>query len=224
MSRICWRLRPRRNDSGQSMVETIYALPLIGGILLATLQIGLIYWAKSTLDYAAFQAARTGSLHHADTDAMKEEMVRALTPLFTVDTVGQTLGNDTIAGYNVVDSTERKEIDIAIINPTSAAFEGLAKYVTYPGGGRTTREIPNTSLIYRNESGGGMSIQDANLLKIKVTYNFRLIVPFVNTIICTFYNANLAATGSTPEDCYDSNFRLPLVSTATVRMQTPVRL
>ena len=44
-------------------------------------------------------------------------------------------------------------------------------------------EIPNDHLMYRVANGGGMSIQDANLLKIRVTYCVKLVVPFVDRII-----------------------------------------
>ena len=48
----------------------------------------------------------------------------------------------------------------------------------------TENEIPNDHLMYRVANDGeGMSIQDANLLKIRVTYCVKLVVPFVDRII-----------------------------------------
>ena len=53
--------RLAHRQRGQSMVEFCIVVPLFLFLLLLILQMVLIYRAKSTLDYATFQAARTGA-------------------------------------------------------------------------------------------------------------------------------------------------------------------
>ena len=48
----------KRHAAGASMVEFIIVLPILLLLCLGILQFGLLYQAKSTLDYAALQAAR----------------------------------------------------------------------------------------------------------------------------------------------------------------------
>ena len=67
---------------------------------------------------------------------------------------------------------------VEIISPTKAAFDALQQ----------DNRIPNDNLMYRSGDGDGMSIQDANLLKIRVTYCVRLIVPVVNRVIYSLSN------------------------------------
>ena len=48
---------------------------------LSTLQAILIYHGKSTLNYATFEAARTGAVNHAQEGAMRHELGIRLAPL-----------------------------------------------------------------------------------------------------------------------------------------------
>ena len=65
-----------------------------------------------------------------------------------------------------------------------------------------------------------MNIQDANLLKIHVTYGYKLNVPIVDKIIATAGNTfdpqHSAYYSATPP-------RLPITSTAVARMHTAAR-
>jgi hypothetical protein len=112
----------------------------------------------------------------------------------------------------------------------------------YQSGSDSGTEIPNDNLMYRSTSisGGGMNIQDANLLKVRVTYCYRMAVPILNKLI---YNlvidppmtpvvgttaADMLASeggGSISKPCTGlvDEYRIPITSEAVVRMQTPFR-
>ena len=75
--------RLAHRQRGQSMVEFCIVVPLFLFLLLLILQMVLIYRAKSTLDYATFQAARTGAVNGADPDAMRNRLALGLVPLWT---------------------------------------------------------------------------------------------------------------------------------------------
>jgi Flp pilus assembly protein TadG len=58
------RLWPRRSQRGASMTETMIALPVLILFVMCVVQFGLIYRARLTLEYAAHEAARAGSLNN----------------------------------------------------------------------------------------------------------------------------------------------------------------
>lgn len=85
---------------------------------------------------------------------------------------------------------------------------------------KEVRVIPNDNLMYRSSAkkpGSQINIQDANLLKIKVTFGYHLFIPFANTVIISL--VRLADTSGQYSAFHDAQ-RLPLTSFATVRMQT----
>ena len=84
-------------------------------------------------------------------------------------------------------------------------------------------ELPNDALTYRDPQAGarsGESIQDANLLKVRVTYGAPLIVPLVNRLIVAWVSTVTPGLSPT-ERAYLAAGRLPIVAQAIVRLQTP---
>ena len=125
---------------------------------------------------------------------------------------------------------------IDVINPTSAAMQDFGRTGEYAGA--NVQQIPNDTLMFRNTTPGsssGLTIQDANLLKIRVTYCYEMYVPFANRTIFSLMNKinDIYSTGSpgmeiplAPNACYmlstaEGTWRIPLESEAIVRMQTP---
>jgi hypothetical protein len=228
---------PIRRVRGASMVEFIIVLPVLLLLCLGIVQLGLLYQAKSTLDYATLQAARAGALDHGRKEAMRSGLARGLAPLFTHSSglVGQQQG---LLYASTIELVKPGACQIDVINPTPAALQDFGRTGEYPGA--TNREIPNDTLSFRNTTPGpnsGLSIQDANLLKIRVTFCYAMYVPFANRTIFSLMNAidDLYSTGEpgnglprSPNSCYalstvEGSWRIPLQSEAIVRMQTPWR-
>ena len=84
--------------------------------------------------------------------------------------------------------------------------------------------IPNDNLMYRSTvQRNGVNVQDANLLKIRVTYLYETKMPLTRYFFTPLMNANLTGVlfGGQPEGItQDTGGRIPLVSYATVRMQS----
>lgn len=224
----------KRYAGGASMVEFIIVLPILLLLCLGILQFGLLYQAKSTLDYAALQAARAGALNNGKSAAMKSGLARGLAPLYarTASLAGQQLA---LAASNL-DLMKPGSYKIDVINPTSAAMQDFGRTGEYAGA--NVQQIPNDTLMFRNTTAGsssGLTIQDANLLKIRVTYCYEMYVPFANRTIFSLMNKinDIYSTGSpgmeiplAPNACYalstvEGTWRIPLESEAIVRMQTP---
>lgn len=68
---------------GQAMVEFLIVLPVMLMLVMGILQFALIYQAKITLNYAAFQTARAGSINHASIDNMQLAFASNMAPMFT---------------------------------------------------------------------------------------------------------------------------------------------
>lgn len=198
---------------GAAIVETTIALPLLIVVILAAIQFGFIYQAKATLNHAALQAARAGAVENAAPQAIRLGLARGLAPLRSPDASLQ----------GVVESVARVEGElltdarIRILNPTREAFDDFAVEVD------GVRELPNDRLHARDTALGATSelnLQDANLLRVEITYGYELKVPLINGLL-----SRLSLVGE--RDAFHQQLlrrhRLPIVSTATVRMQSPLR-
>lgn len=215
-----------KNQYGQSMTEFLIVFPVMLLLIFGCIQFILIYQTKTTLNYATFEAARAGSLGNASREAVDNGFTRGIAPLFSkFATTGNN--NDDLA-EKVLDAREyaREEIKngfvkIELLNPTPAMFQAFDE-----------NTIPNDHLSFRSEKVNKIPIQDMNLLKIRITYCMKLIVPLVNDIITgvsVFSNsvvlsddsAALQESRTIAKQCPDSeDRRFPIVSFAIIRMQS----
>lgn len=203
---------------GQSMVEFCIVVPLFLFLLLLILQMVLIYRAKSTLDYATFQAARTGAVNGADPKQMRDRLATGLVPLWTHS---PDLGGVAAARLKTETEVRLGHATLEVISPTKQMWNQFRER-QYDG----RLALPNDTLQYRNRtinSQTNVHIQDANVLRIKAQYDFPLIVPFVDRVIVGA--SQLLRKGHDTRlrrDLISGRYRLPLVSSAEVRMQSPV--
>lgn len=195
------RNRPSASQRGQSMSEFIVVVPVLLLLVFGAMQFGLLYQAKATLNLAAFEAARAGALNRGRMDAMVAGLANGLRPLFTYGT-GR---GPVIDGFLAAKAEAAEFARITVTNPDKVALN-------YWNG-----DIPNDNLVHsRDKTKGGLTIQDANLLKIHVTYCYPLKVAFINRTIVTL--VGIGASGF-EKKCFDQQ-RLPISAQGIVRMQT----
>lgn len=168
-------MRGRNPQSGQATIEYIYVLPILLLLLLASLQFVFIYEAKQTLNYATFVGTRAGALNNGSMASIQDGLAAGLAPLFA-HKIGTATDLDAVKLGRRTAKTELANPKLAlieIVNPTSGALAGFGT------------EIPNDNLMYRDPAvlKAGMNVQDANLLKVRVTYCVRLVVPIVKNMI-----------------------------------------
>jgi len=216
------------------MAEFLIILPVALLLILGAIQFALIYHAKTTLNYAAFEAGRYGSLNNAQFASIKEGFTRGLAPLYSYyepdeakrkARSGKKAANQVEAFQVARDSIfnefddPRELIQIERLSPTETDFADFA----------IDSDIPNDNLIYRASQLGQRSrhsIQDANRLHLRITYWYPLYVPLVNKVIygviCndTEWSGEKACVspGDGPEDP-----RIPLTVVTVMRMQSPAR-
>ena len=234
-----WRAR---RQSGASMVEFVVVAPIALLLILCIIQIGFLLVGKITLNHAAFMAARVGAVNNADAGQIKDAAYKVLLPFWQDSTESNELTRVTkayAAGYipNLGDGepfSEHSILSVTVLNPSPASFRDFG----YADPLLNKTVIPNDSLAYRSNTVGSASkqtLQDANLLKIKVTYGFKLKVPLMPGLIKSLMCGNLV--GSSPVSDWGSSSmlpmdtsncvkyyyfgRIPLTTYATVRMQSP---
>jgi hypothetical protein len=212
---------------GQAMVEFIIILPVLYMLIFGAIQIGLLYSAKISLNYAAFEAARMGALNNASYLGIRKGLIRGLGPQFT--------HSDDPAAVNTGFEAAEREVDNYVriwrINPVQDDF------LRFDATGHAI--IPNDNLMFRSPLlNGGISIQDANLLKVRVEYCYRLVVPVINALLGMVNKARMtddevlpATSRSLYEDyeelCGDRASRnrgFVLSAEVIVRMQSPAYL
>ncbi|MFO1465390.1 MAG: TadE family protein [Steroidobacteraceae bacterium] len=217
---------------GAALIEFALVLPVLLVMMLGTVQAALAFHAKSNLNYAAFQAARAGSVEHAAPQAMFDALGRALVPYFgggnsTADLAG-TLAR---VRADLAQGSARLEI----LSPTARSYDDfqspdLARRI---GAGR--RVIPNVDLLNRRcprdrpacawnpaTNASGQSLQDANLLVLRLTYGIPPMkqVPLAGRL----YTASLKALGVGGDDAFMEELldqgRIPVIARALVRMSS----
>jgi hypothetical protein len=223
---------------GQATIEYLYVIPILLILLLGSLQFVFIYEAKTALNYATFVATRAGALKNGSMAQIQDALYSGFAPLFVHDTTQQALKDGRATAKTEL--SNKKLALITIVNPTAGAYAGFAN---------AAGEIPNDNLMYRSpdDTEDGMNVQDANILKVRVTYCVRLVVPIINRMIYgfvvsppataakidTYGGGSIAApdmlkvapSPATSGLCIDSSnaypYRIPVTSEAVVRMQTP---
>jgi hypothetical protein len=197
---------------GQAMAEFLIAFPLLVLLVLGLLQCALLYQVRATLDHAVLLAARAGALHNGSPASMRAALAAGLAPLFAAE--------PSLAGHAAAIARARRETaaDLAtltVLNPTRAA---LADFGRARLDGIAGRELPADTLAYRNPAPGaasGLSVQDANLLQLRVRYCVRLIVPAIGPMIGAAVDAGGCAGPGLRGP------RMPIQAEAVVRMQSP---
>lgn len=228
--------RNRHRQRGQSATELIVIFPALVMLVFGILQTALLYQGRATLNYATMLAARAGAMHNGDVGAMRNALARGLAPLFASQpgAAGYARALDKAAAETAGPAALAS---IEILNPTRAAFADFGRARLDGGSGK---ELPNDTLAYRSSTPGAtahLSVQDANLLHVRVTYCFRLLVPVIDRMLHIAFNANDPATAGpglrnpfgigaepTAPHCNNAAFpgrRIHIQSEALLRMQSP---
>jgi TadE-like protein len=201
------------------IVALLAMLPLCFGIL----QIGALLVENHHIDYAAFLAAREAAVQQGDTTVIRRAFAKALTGMFAEVQMGvgtQGAVQSALQPEQIADSYARALADstlyaqIRVISPTLAMQQDFA--IVRDG----QRVIPNDSLEYRSSAAGGrsgVSVQEANLLRLEVRYCRPLVVPLVSQLLLATLRA--FDTDLWNQRCYAAG-RVPIRSEGSAPMQS----
>lgn len=220
----------QRHARGQGLVEFLIVLPILLFIILGIIQFALLYQIRSVQNHATFLAARSGALDHGQmggVNGIKQGFASGMTPLFNHGTSVAAIASARIKAET--ETLDPRVTTFTVVSPTPQMVRdfGIARLDGVNG-----REIPNDALQYRATTPGAssnVSIQDANLLKLQVTYCALLIVPIVDRAIYTMVNGISSYwnpgndTRGAMTRCARANggdYRIPVTTTYLIRMQS----
>lgn len=231
----------RYRQGGFSLVEHIWLWPVLVMLTLGSIQLGLLFKARATVNNATFLAAREGSINHADKSVMRNTLAMAMAPLYVKK--APSLAKLTRSQVEQVAAAMIGKGAIQVISPTPEIFRAFAvKQYSLEKSRAKTRErqmlqIPNDNLNVRSSAsktvkvGGNniaINLQDANLLKIRGHWCYELEVPMVNVLIRKTMRTLGSASHPHWVNCealslVDGKHRIPVSGHSVVRMQSPVR-
>ncbi len=212
----------RPKQSGQAMVEMVIISFVTLLLLFGIIQFALLYNAKTILNYATYEAARIGALNYSHPESMRLALAQKLAILEPVSSL------ETESDYEKL-INQREQFLVAFdsvacikrLNPPNDAGGHWLELHKTP---QSQRGIANDHLLYRDpvlKGAAVQSIQDANLLKISVTYCAKMMVPIISQVIKKFMLSGAHNLALFNKQCYQAN-RFPMVAHAMMRMQTPV--
>ena len=210
----------RLRERGAAMVEFVVVGPIITALGLGILQYSLMFFAKSQINHATFMAARAGSVTHANIDSITAAYKKALIPLYGG---GQNTAELALSYARAVVDLTPQTLRVEILNPTQQSFDDYATdaelNVHYGA-----RAIPNTSIALRENldkvaPNSGQTIQDANLLKLRVTHGYQPKVWLMGMIYQKYLQWLDTGADSFNTQLINSG-RIPIVSHVTLEMQS----
>lgn len=169
-----------RKNKGATLVEFVVVAPTLLFTILGAMQTGMVFYAKSNLNYAAYEAARAGSVGHADVNTIRTAFTNAMAGYYGGGRTEEELSE---AVARAAADINNDSMQIELLSPTKESFDDYysprlaAKY----GGGR--RVIPNSNISAINcppdrkscnsnptSNASGQTLSDANILNLRITY------------------------------------------------------
>jgi Flp pilus assembly protein TadG len=233
----------RRRQRGQTAAEFTFVGVLFFALLGGLIEMTYVFRAKSVLNMATFDAARSGAMHNALVAPMETTLQNDMAALYMQTDASQAGLAAAIARtqalYNSMKtlSAGLPITPLTIISPTLDVYNKFSQPQMIRLADQSTESLvnvmPNDNLQWRartvsttiaNGSTATINLQDANLLKIRVYWCQHLIVPALDYIVHGIANINPSpqqemcnALGNS-----DLNYYLAIESDAVIQMQSPV--
>ncbi|MEO7774211.1 MAG: TadE family protein [Steroidobacteraceae bacterium] len=216
--------RPPLNSrfaGGAALVEFyVVALFALFPFTMAIMQTAVLLSAKNIVNHATFMAARAGSFEQASKAKMIIALARGLMPLHARSSEEIDAGNAvTISGEAFARSLADTLLfaKLQIVNPGPAAFDDFGERLD------GVEVIRNDSLEFRDIDEGprsGLSIQEANVLDIRVRYCQSLVFPIIDRLLVSILRRIDPSLEN--QFCYAVR-RVPISSRGVVHMQSDAR-
>ncbi|MEO6078683.1 MAG: hypothetical protein ABIQ86_02745 [Steroidobacteraceae bacterium] len=204
------------------MVEFhIVALLALMPLCLGTVQAALLMVENHHLDHAAFLAARQGAVKQGDLSEVRRAYAQAITVLFVGSGTPLDRGNvlpRVATAYAAATADITAYARVRLLAPTTDARADFA--ILRDG----QQVIPNDSLEFRSMAPGrrsGISLQQANVLRIEFSYCRPLIVPFAGPLLLG--TLRILDHDLWHQRCYAAG-RIPVRSEGVAPMQSDFRV
>jgi len=208
----------QRGQRGSAMIEFAVVGPLLTLLGTTILQYALMFNAKNMVNHAGFMAAREGAVANANLGSVQQAYARALIPLYG----GGRSGAELAAALARATADTAVSARVELMNPTRESFEDWGADPAVMARHNGSRAIPNANLGFKNADirpNSGQSIQDANLIKLKITHGYELKVPLASTVMQFMMRWNDDKKDPFVTALYAQR-RIPLVTHVTLQMQS----
>lgn len=234
--------KPSRNSraswmqSGASLVEFVVVAPTLLMMILGVIQSGMVFHAKSNINYATFEAARAGSVGHGQVSVIREAFTRAMVGYYGG---GRNAAELATATQRAVADITPANMQVELLSPTKESFDDYASPQLAAKLNVNTRVIPNSNLNalqcpYDKPScnhnpqtnASGQTLRDANILRIKITYGIPPAkqIPLAGRLYVMALRGlsglGLAADTDPFKQALLEQGRIPVVVHTTMRMQS----
>jgi hypothetical protein len=187
---------PPARESGQAAVEAALTVPMMVFLVLGIIQLTMLHHARLMTEYAAYRAARAGIVDGGACTFMEDSAVLAVLP--TLGPVGFVPGRtDTLMRAILIHDTFKagelntkkykptslKVIDVQVLNPKKSQLTNL--FNTYGTYSARNNKINKEEIDFDDIRDS--TVIAANLLTVRVTYNYEMRIPFANRLIHGWY-------------------------------------
>jgi outer membrane protein OmpA-like peptidoglycan-associated protein len=200
------------------MIEFAVVGPIITMLGLSILQYGMMFFAKNQINHASFMAARAGSMGNANLTTVRNAYARALIPMYG----GGKTDTELAEAYAKAVADTSAYTQIKLLNPTKESFDdwGNDPALKQKYGARA---IPNSGQMYKDAnvigSASKQNIQDANLIKLRITHGYEPKVPLVAKLYQTYLKAEDPGTDAFYTQLVNAG-RIPVVTDVTLKMKS----
>jgi hypothetical protein len=174
-------------QSGQAAVESALTLPLSVFLILGTIQMFLMMQARILTEYAAFHAARTGSVKHGDCEAMTHAAIATLLPTFARTDSPEALGR----AFRVHRHGKYHP-------PQDMGYNGDIVWVarTSP----TLADISTTEDEDFDDPARYQTADDVMRLEARIVFWYPMRIPFANWVLSRMFLAHLGLQSYTEQN------------------------
>ncbi|HEY8605858.1 MAG TPA: TadE family protein [Noviherbaspirillum sp.] len=206
------------------MAEFVIVGPIVAMLGLSILQYGMLFFAKNQINHAGFMAARAGAMMNADVAAIEDAYLDALIPIYGGGTTAEELsGARQRAREDMTAGPNGRLLKIEMLSPSKESFDDWNDVDLQQTIGNGRRVVPNSELASRDPGiigeRSGQSIQDANLIKLRITHAYEPKVPLTGAM----YNRVLRWLDVGGDMDYSRMLRagrVPLVTHVTLNMHS----
>ncbi|MBJ7311287.1 DUF192 domain-containing protein [Rugamonas sp. CCM 8940] len=212
-----------QQQRGSAMIEFTIVGPIITLLGLGILQYGMLFFARSQINYAGFMAAREAATLNADLDNAYFAYVRALVPLYGGGQKPDELAISLGKAVADIGPNGAGNINLEQLNPTKESFDDWndpALQAALHTGGK--RVIPNGGQAFKSQAIGatsGQTIQDANLFKLRITHGYLPKIPLIKNVYSLYLKWQDPHTSAFYTKLVTDG-RIPVVTSITLHMQS----
>ena len=223
----------RSRQAGAGLVESIIIFPTLIFMTLAMLQAAMVFYARSNVNYATYEAARAATVSNASATSITAAFQKALVPYYgggrteaeLTATVTDSLAKD----------LKNAAVRVEILSPSQESFKDYNSPLLQTKWKTSAAVIPNVGIdaltCPRDVPGcksdpktnaSGQTLLDANLLKLRITYG---IPPAKQMpLVGKFYTWALGKLNAAGTDAFKTALiadgRIPVVTDTVMRMQS----